>query len=1727
MFLGLTTADSYIIEFEGDTAITAEQEHEKNNNQNIITGLFLGETVKTSEEVRSQRIEEIKQKQRQLHNHVSDNGSGKISSNYTNVFNGAAVQNISEKEVQKLKELEIVENVIKDGKVKTQMDDAREIVGAEEIWDKQIEDQNLTGKGISVAVIDTGVDYTHESLGECDGTWEEGACEKVPKGYNFVDDSEDPMDDDGHGTHVAGISSGEGDVEGIAPDSQIFAYKSLDEEGTGSFSDIVSAIDQAVEDDADVMILSLGADDGNPDDMLSGAVDQAVEDGVIVSVSAGNNGEDYSVGSPGTARKGITVGATDKQDNLADFSSRGPVEWDEDKMILKPSLVAPGVGIESAEKNGDTVSLSGTSMSAPVVGGAAALVAQKQENWSPNQVKSILMNTALEMENTGFEVGTGRLNLSTAFGKPPIATDKPVINFKEVDFSENPEESLVVENLYDQKLEINLSSQNSRNMFDDKQYSILNLDHEQIILEPGESKSIAVNIDRNPQEGTYYETIDIKDNKTGFTRSNLVSFKQSSNDVTIDLEEPEKDDGVSGDTEFSFSVETNSDETGELELRLNNTVVDTFAHEGGEETYSTTQLKDPGVYNWEVKYLEDSTVSNIRKVQFEDTGMSTSDLNPSNDTEVSFRDREVEFSSEISLEQEAEARLIIENEKIASETFDEGEHTFTTEKELDPGYYNWHIELEAIESGYVQDSEEFSITVNESNLDYSLGSPQNNSEYFTDEEVNFDIDTKTDEQANVSILVDKDTLHYENVSKGEDSLEFSESFSDTGEYEWFLELEGFESDTVNSSDRKFFNVVNNFKIDLISPEDSEIVSWDDREIEFVVEVDSEEDATYELYVDEAVEDEKTVDSEEKSETLTFDFEPSETKEYNWFIRANSEETETVKETEAKTFEVEEVANFNLLDPENETMFKPGTEQVKLNYSIETQDSGNKDLLLNSEVIDTSEQEKGLQNYSKIVEDVESSDYNWSVEFDSDSGNEFKSNSSEFTIEETDISIDKISPEEETINYRDREVDFEFEVEANEDSNVSIMLNSEEEKKNDIERNNRKEFSLTKELEPGEYDWSILVETEETETSEETDTTSFTVQEPEIEIHELNPEEGEEFKHDDEVVISGSFDSDDEGSAKIRANDTEKHFNFDEGENNFEKELDLENGTYQWNLTLGTEFGTEKQTENREFIVHPYTDAEIDLINPDNGKEFEQEEISFDYEIWSNASGIATLEIEDVEEFSQEHEDGGGTYNVETDLVHGEYEWYVRFEDETGRLFDSETRAFEVKTEEIELELLSPENNAELEDREVEFEALIETPVSYDLSLYINGEEFESLEDQESGEFSTVQTLEPGAYTWEIVVSNGNEEVQDSREITIEEEEEEGGETGGPDGSEETDQEDELHEISKEIEDERIEIFDIYSDQNSREEDLEINTDETSLNIQNILLKVPENVENGSITIQKSSISADLIKKQAFSVNSNNITSENHSITFFVESEWLDNNSLLSEEISLYSNGEAVQTDQKSEESDMYYFESILTEGEHFIGAEEPEEGFAISFTGESCREFDNRNSIPSGWEEVDDCSVWEEQQELEEELENISEDIGDEESSAYEETERLIQEGDLEAASERLEQLSREETGSDRSYRSVLFATIIVLVLSIVIVSYKFKSKFEGNKSDKMAAELNEMSDYIQKQLRKGEDFPRRYKVVRNIEKAEKAIENENIEKAAVPLKNAENILKEEKGKEF
>ncbi len=279
---------------------------------------------------------------------------------------------------------------------------------------------SVNGDGVKVAVIDTGVNWQHEDL---DGNY--------VTGYDFVNRDNNPMDDNGHGTHCAGIIAAEVNgiaVAGVAPQASIYAYKVLNSRGSGTISNIILGIQQAKADQVNVISMSLGSTSYSQS--LYDACLAATSGGIVVVAAAGNSGNTATgstVNYPAKFDCVIAVGATNVNDDLASFSSTGP----------EVDVVAPGVDVLSDYKdvtpydgfNRDTIYMSGTSMACPHVAGTVALMLQANPRLIPAQVQTILQNTALDLGKEGYDnfFGYGRIDAAAAVAQANNPPPPPVL----------------------------------------------------------------------------------------------------------------------------------------------------------------------------------------------------------------------------------------------------------------------------------------------------------------------------------------------------------------------------------------------------------------------------------------------------------------------------------------------------------------------------------------------------------------------------------------------------------------------------------------------------------------------------------------------------------------------------------------------------------------------------------------------------------------------------------------------------------------------------------------------------------------------------------------------------------------------------------------------------------------------------------------------------------------------------------------------------------------------------------------------------------------------------------------------------------------------------------------------------------------------------------------------------------------------------------------------------
>jgi subtilisin family serine protease len=655
-------------------------------------------------------------------------GNLKIKKEFYNTFNGVVLE-LSKEDFNKIKDSEYIKKIYKDSKVKASLYDSVPQISADLFWkldsfgnDCQLSGNPcLTGKNIKLAIIDTGIDYTHPDLGGCFGP----SC-KVVSGYDFVNNDNDPIDDQGHGTHVAGIAAGNGSynydearnenkinffvnnyqsdvsvglsiylsgksnypfevavlygikndnsfsligypysrmatssnnllkltnqeyyffvtskenisyafyaqvnftnnslqvydynnfesydftnsfnfngilcnivydntnsevtfncdensnflsfnkvfdknknsiilpvkenlplssynfeivnttgeiienhsfyfenneffnntmiyhdqrqkiyngLKGVAPDAILYAYKVLDYSGSGTFSQVISGIERAVDpnndkdfsDRVDIMSLSLGGG-GDPDDPVSTAIDNSVEAGVVAVVAAGNSGPwSGSIGSPGCARNSLTVGAVDKYDVIADFSSRGPVVWSNGSLI-KPDVLAPGVDICSAQYDHawedkkcyyyNHVAISGTSMATPHVSGAVALLRQALTNLTAKQIKTLIEVTSTDLGYDPNTEGHGKINLFNAFNSK-ILFKESKINLDRIG-SEPVYYDLVLENVNDYSIKLNVNAGNASDQLLNQSARIVYIDEEEFEVSNNSEKHLIIRIE--------------------------------------------------------------------------------------------------------------------------------------------------------------------------------------------------------------------------------------------------------------------------------------------------------------------------------------------------------------------------------------------------------------------------------------------------------------------------------------------------------------------------------------------------------------------------------------------------------------------------------------------------------------------------------------------------------------------------------------------------------------------------------------------------------------------------------------------------------------------------------------------------------------------------------------------------------------------------------------------------------------------------------------------------------------------------------------------------------------------------------------------------------------------------------------------------------------------------------------------------------------------------------
>ena len=351
--------------------------------------------------------------------------------------------------------LNIQHQWIPDGETQEPASATREVtpnitqVHADQVWE-----MGYTGAGVVVAVVDSGVNYNHLDL--TDHLWD-GGDEFPYYGYDIVNDDDDPMDDKGHGTHCAGTVCGDGtagSLTGIAPDAILMCVKSIRGDGFGGAVNIAGGMEWAVEHGCDLISMSLGMVDAGTTDkeILRRTCEAILDAGIVAMVCAGNEGNAFlqmtypvpnnvrvpascpppyldpdQMANPGALSCVVAVGAVNYNDAAADFTSRGPVTWQDTEFgdyaynpgigLIRPDVCAPGVSIKSLDYNNTSgyTNMDGTSQATPCVAGIVALMLQKNPELTPAEICSILEETSIKLTPTKSNTtGVGRVDALAA-----------------------------------------------------------------------------------------------------------------------------------------------------------------------------------------------------------------------------------------------------------------------------------------------------------------------------------------------------------------------------------------------------------------------------------------------------------------------------------------------------------------------------------------------------------------------------------------------------------------------------------------------------------------------------------------------------------------------------------------------------------------------------------------------------------------------------------------------------------------------------------------------------------------------------------------------------------------------------------------------------------------------------------------------------------------------------------------------------------------------------------------------------------------------------------------------------------------------------------------------------------------------------------------------------------------------------------------------------------------
>ncbi len=522
---------------------------------------------------------------------------------------------LAERDTVDLTEVGGIEHIFLDRQAELTLDTSTEVIDAPTVRDSF----NVTGEGVTVSVIDSGIDNDHPDFGD-----------RVTYEESFIDGmgTNDPV---GHGTHVAGTIAGsgnasEGQYVGVAPEATLVDLVVFDEEGNGPWSATIEAIETSIDLEVDVISMSLGGEPTQENHPVEQAVRQAVDSDITTVVAAGNEGESVgeygSISMPGNVESVITVGALDHQQNqIWPGSSGGPTFYG---FLAKPDVVAPGVSITAAgsEAAGQYpyTDKQGTSMATPHVSGLAALALEANSELTPGEIHSRLTSTADPLADPDiFRQGAGVVN-GEGLLDPALGIDTPVVNFALTDRATLLEQSFTVTNHADDAQTLGLDA-SLMNLNDGNDYSeAVSVQADSDTLEPGASTTVTVTVDTQGLEGINGGVITLEAAGESFRVPVSVTKENLQQAGTFEVAEVNAPDSATPDEPVMIEAtieNTGSDDTQPVSLRLagEEVAAQNVTIDGGASTtvtFEPTAPSEAGTYDFEVVTEADSATGSIK-----------------------------------------------------------------------------------------------------------------------------------------------------------------------------------------------------------------------------------------------------------------------------------------------------------------------------------------------------------------------------------------------------------------------------------------------------------------------------------------------------------------------------------------------------------------------------------------------------------------------------------------------------------------------------------------------------------------------------------------------------------------------------------------------------------------------------------------------------------------------------------------------------------------------------------------------------------------------------------------------------------------------------------------------------------------------------------------------------------------------------------------------------------